>query len=765
MNLSNEDRDSEHSEDDTTTFEVDHTDYFTTTQLFDSKDEVVVWVRFVARGLFVKIVKRSSPKKKIFLTCDLFGEKRECPSTNPEARPRRTGSKKIGCGFYIVGELRWDDKWEVRVIYGKHNHVPIYKSGHGMSALSQEEAKIISDLSQSHVPPKKILANLRQNGLGLDAYSKQIYNQKAKLKRLSRGDRTVMQHLIGLLEEHNYYKWFRTDETTHAVTDLMWAHPQSVELLSKFPYVLLLDSTYKTNQYKLPLLEIVGVTPVGKNFTVAVAFLRHENEDHYTWVLQKLKRLFPPQTLPSAIVTDRELGLIKALENVFPTVPHLLCLWHINMNVGRRASRCLGNSRRRGTAFVVGVWQTLVKSVSEEDFARNYTALTDEYANYPDLIEYLQYTWLVYKEKFVKAWTDLIFHLGNTSTSRVESNHRALKRWLESSTGGFDTFWAQYHSMMKDQFNEILADFAKSKRIRAQTINVPVFKILSSGIVTHNALQMLDDEKDEDIDGCVCYMRKCLGLPCRHEIRAKMNARRGVFYAEDVHIFWRTFISGFGDSLDESVGSVPDHRSQAIGRLEGLMNDLRERSEIEITDVTDVIFERMHPGAMEMNAPQVLDCPRGRPRTNSTQRDWSGHEFPLFPGEGEESGRGRGRGRGRSRGNRGRGSSSERSSRGRALTFDPLLSTNNNFPSKYARTRYAEGKVELSPYFTSKSSNRGPPPYHQCSISAGSTPKALAPSWIASALSIQTLGRVPLTRKPMMKCTSCRVIVISPNGM
>ncbi|XP_012855334.1 PREDICTED: protein FAR-RED ELONGATED HYPOCOTYL 3-like [Erythranthe guttata] len=552
MSSSDEDRDSEHSEDDTTTFEVDHTDYFTTTQLFDSKDEVVVWVR-----------------------------------------------------------------WGVRVIYGKHNHVPIYKSGHGMSALSQEEAKIISDLSQSHVPPKKILANLRQNGLGLDAYSKQIYNEKAKLKRLSRGDRTVMQHLIGLLEEHNYYKWFRTDETTHAVTDLMWAHPQSVELLSKFPYVLLLDSTYKTNQYKLPLLEIVGVTPVGKNFTVAVAFLRHENEDHYTWVLQKLKRLFPPQTLPSAIVTDRELGLIKALENVFPTVPHLLCLWHINMNVGRRASRCLGNSRRRGTAFVVGTWQTLVKSVSEEDFAMNYTALLDEYANYPDLIEYLQYTWLVYKEKFVKAWTDLIFHLGNTSTSRVESNHRALKRWLESSTGGFDTFWAQYHSMMKDQFNEILADFAKSKRIRAHTINVPVFKLLSSGIVTHNALQMLDDEKDEDIDGCVCYMRKCLGLPCRHEIRAKMNARRGVFYAEVVHIFWRTFISGFGDSLDESVGSVPDHRSQAIGRLEGLMNDLRERSEIEITDVTDVIFERMHPGAMEMNEPPVLACPRVVDRTRT----------------------------------------------------------------------------------------------------------------------------------------------------
>ncbi|XP_012837617.1 PREDICTED: uncharacterized protein LOC105958153 [Erythranthe guttata] len=297
-------------------------------------------------------------------------------------------------------------------------------SVHGISALNEAEVKIIKDLSQSHVPPKKILANFRQNGLGLDVYLKQIYNEKAKLRRLARGDRTMMQHLIGLLEEHNYYKWFRTDETTHAVIDLIWAHPLSVELLSKFPYVI--------------LLEIVG--------------------DCLCWRL--LKRLFPPHTLPSALVTDCELGLLKAIENVFPTVPHLLCLWHINMN---------------------------------KILDRNYRVLVDDYANHPQLIEYLQDTWLIYKEKIVKAWTDLVFHLGNTSTSR---NHKALKRWLDSSTGGFDIFWAQYHTQIADQLNVILAEFAKSKGIWAQTINVLVFKILSSGIVTHSAQKMLDDEKE-----------------------------------------------------------------------------------------------------------------------------------------------------------------------------------------------------------------------------------------------------------------------------
>ncbi|XP_012851541.1 PREDICTED: uncharacterized protein LOC105971236 [Erythranthe guttata] len=116
------------------------------------------------------------------------------------------------------------------------------------------ELEIIKDLSKSPVPPKKIMAHLKQMGLGLNAYMKQIYNAKDHFKKDARGDHTVMQHLIGLLEEHNYYKWIRTDETTHEVIDLMWAHPQSVELLSKFPYVILLDSTYKTNQYKMPLL-------------------------------------------------------------------------------------------------------------------------------------------------------------------------------------------------------------------------------------------------------------------------------------------------------------------------------------------------------------------------------------------------------------------------------------------------------------------------------------------------------------------------------
>ena len=36
---------------------------------------------------------------------------------------------------------------------------------------------------------------------------------------------------------------------------------------------------------------------------------------------------------PSSIVTDRELALIKSLNTRFPDSQHILCHWHVNMNV------------------------------------------------------------------------------------------------------------------------------------------------------------------------------------------------------------------------------------------------------------------------------------------------------------------------------------------------------------------------------------------------------------------------------------------------
>src|SRR5207249_1861593 len=53
------------------------------------------------------------------------------------------------------------------------------------------------------------------------------------------------------------------------VTHLFFANPKSIELLGLYSEVLLLDCTYKTNQFKMPLLNIIRTTCLKTIFYIA----------------------------------------------------------------------------------------------------------------------------------------------------------------------------------------------------------------------------------------------------------------------------------------------------------------------------------------------------------------------------------------------------------------------------------------------------------------------------------------------------------------
>ncbi|XP_058762437.1 uncharacterized protein LOC131635808 [Vicia villosa] len=89
---------------------------------------------------------------------------------------------------------------------------------------------------------------------------------------------TEMQKLLSLIYQEKYMCWSRNKENSDIVADIFWTHPDSVKLLNMFLLVLLFDCTYKTNRYRLPLPEIVGVTSTKLTFSVAFAYLEHERD-------------------------------------------------------------------------------------------------------------------------------------------------------------------------------------------------------------------------------------------------------------------------------------------------------------------------------------------------------------------------------------------------------------------------------------------------------------------------------------------------------
>jgi hypothetical protein len=122
---------------------------------------------------------------------------------------------------------------------------------------------------------------------------------------------------------------------TNRLERLFFAHPDAIALYKQHPDILLLDCTYKTNRFRIPLLNLCGVTGNKKTIQAALCFLSGEKEEDYEWAMTQFKELLEEHDIPwpVSMVTDRELALMNALDTVFPEVVHILCTWHVNMNI------------------------------------------------------------------------------------------------------------------------------------------------------------------------------------------------------------------------------------------------------------------------------------------------------------------------------------------------------------------------------------------------------------------------------------------------
>jgi hypothetical protein len=106
--------------------------------------------------------------------------------------------------------------------------------------------------------------------------------------------------------------------------------PESIKHLTQNPNVLLMDATYKTNWFNMPLVDTVGIDNCNRTFFVSFAFMSSEADADYEWSVQCNLKLYQLHMTtidgPSIIATDAEPALIKAVHKKFPKAVALLCL-------------------------------------------------------------------------------------------------------------------------------------------------------------------------------------------------------------------------------------------------------------------------------------------------------------------------------------------------------------------------------------------------------------------------------------------------------
>ncbi|XP_074293185.1 protein FAR-RED IMPAIRED RESPONSE 1-like [Silene latifolia] len=480
------------------------------TTKFEARDQLVQHARryYASKGYALSI-KDSRKDKYVVLGCDRGGVYRNRRNIPIDARKKASSSRLINCPFEVRGKRSNEGLWVLELKNNTHNHDPSEcMSGHPSSrCLTQEEIRDVEKMSMAGIEPRQILTSLREKNPNLQAVSRTIYNMKAKLEKQNLGGRTLVQALFEEFEKGDFTFDYLKDKSGH-LTHVFFAHTKSITLARTYTTTFVMDCTYKTNKYGMPLLDIIGISSFNKSFYAGFAFLRNEKTEDYIWALQVFARVLGPNSHPSVIVTDRQLALIDAIGVVFPRTTHLLCVWHIQKNVVANLKGYFKDEE--DWDVFISMWNAIIYAETEEAFEESWLFLQLLYREKKEAITYIEKTWIPEKKKFVSAWTENHMHFGNRASSRVEGAHAKLKKYLQVSNGNLHRVKNKICLAIENEFHEIKT-LLESEKIRVRhKCNIPYFKDLIYKVSTF-ALKKLHKQYEMSSLGTLKVM-SCLKL-------------------------------------------------------------------------------------------------------------------------------------------------------------------------------------------------------------------------------------------------------------
>jgi hypothetical protein len=252
---------------------------------------------------------------------------------------------------------------------------------------------------------------------------------------------------------------------------------------------------------------------------------------------------------PVSIVTDRELALIRCLKSQFPSARHLLCRWHVNINVLAKTKKWFpAPVKVNGKAvhhpqfqeFIVS-WNLLLASSTESIYTCRLAAVTSKYP--AGAVKYCTDTWLIWKEALVAYYIDQRPHFGVTVTSPIEGCHATLKGYLQRGHGDLRGVFNRLRLFWTAQHASITTAIAQQQGKPKHTANVTFFAAVLQYIHSYAVQKMVQEDAKLPAQGvapitsCTCLIRQSMGLPCYHTIWQKKQAN-SVIQLEDIHPHW-----------------------------------------------------------------------------------------------------------------------------------------------------------------------------------------------------------------------------------
>ena len=207
----------------------------------------------------------------------------------------------------------------------------------------------------------------------------------ARKERL--GDLTPIEALVmELTNDEHWALQYSTDDEGH-VDFIFLAPSEAIDIARSSPEIILIDATYRTNRYNMPLIHFMVVTAIGRAASIGMCFVRSETEPVYRQAVKTFKELVMGNAKVEVFLTDDEISLKNALHIFYPGIPQLICIWHINKNVEKEVNKtwkvnAKGASKQENDANQAlrqGFLATWAKASTDWDY---YLLLTTNRSNF-----------------------------------------------------------------------------------------------------------------------------------------------------------------------------------------------------------------------------------------------------------------------------------------------------------------------------------------------------------------------------------------------
>jgi zinc finger SWIM domain-containing protein 3 len=349
---------------------------------------------------------------------------------------------------------------------------------------------------------------------------KDMYNlcSREKRKMLSNGDASTALGIMKMRKNNDpdFYFDYDVDEEKR-LKRMFWCDSQSRRDYQDYGDVLVFDSTYKMNKYRMPFIPFVGVNNHRKTVVFGCAIVSDESEDTYVWLLQTFLKAMCQQ-MPKSVITDADAAMIRAIRKVLPDVWHRICTFHIERNMAMHLpSKSLEEFRTllyRATSratFEVG-WSAFIRKWQRKGTQAWLTRMYNK------------------KRLWAAAFLSEGFWLGMKSNQRSESLNSCLHLHLDGDMTLVDMIVHYENAVIRLRVKEARDDCTASQTLPVPITNSRELEVAASKTFTPAVFYILQDELKKI--GGIEILERMVGTDSNTFVVAWKENRSSKFYVE-----------------------------------------------------------------------------------------------------------------------------------------------------------------------------------------------------------------------------------------